>query len=110
MPVEAIESHLEFTSLAEDNFESETRDGKAEDVTENKDLDDILIKRIIGGRRKKIGSIRTLISKAGFATGVTFQELSTAGQLLQRKMLEPDLEQQAVEIIQKFREPSFLIS
>jgi len=41
--------------------------------------------------------------ESGFATGVTFQELSTAGQLLQEEFLEPALEQQAVDIIQKIQ-------
>ena len=41
--------------------------------------------------------------ESGFATGVTFQELSTAGQLLQQDLLEPGLEQQAVNIIQKIQ-------
>jgi hypothetical protein len=108
LPVEATESHLEFTSLAEDNFESETRDGKAEDVTENKNLDDILIKDN-WGQEEEDWKYQDSNIESGFATGVTFQELSTAGQLLQRKMLEPDLEQQAVAIIQKFMGPSFLI-
>ncbi|WP_077416166.1 hypothetical protein [Chryseobacterium sp. JV274] len=100
LPVEAIESHLEFTSLAEDNFESETRKGKAEDVTENKNLDDILIKDN-WGQEEEDWKYQDSNIESGFATGVTFQELSTAGQLLQRKMLEPDLELQAVAIIQK---------
>ncbi|TZF98381.1 hypothetical protein FW781_00150 (plasmid) [Chryseobacterium panacisoli] len=100
LPVEATESHLEFTSLAEDNFESETRNGKAEDVTENKNLDDILIMDN-WGQEEEDWKYQDSNIESGFATGVTFQELSTAGQLLQRKMLEPDLEQQAVAIIQK---------
>ncbi|WBV56503.1 hypothetical protein PFY10_20155 [Chryseobacterium daecheongense] len=101
LPVEATESHLEFTSLAEDNFESETRNGKAEDVTENKNLDDILIKDNWGQEEEEEWKYQDSNIESGFATGVTFQELSIAGQLLQRKMLEPDLEQQAVAIIQQ---------
>ncbi|MBP2617837.1 hypothetical protein [Chryseobacterium jejuense] len=100
LPVEATGSHLEFTSLAEDNFESETRNGKAEDVTENKNLDNILIKDN-WGQEEEDWKYQDSNIEGGFATGVTFQELSTAGQLLQRKILEPDLEQQAVAIIQK---------
>ncbi|CAA7385803.1 MULTISPECIES: hypothetical protein [Chryseobacterium] len=100
LPVEATESHLEFTSLVEDNFESETRNGKAEDVAENKNLDDILIKDN-WGQEEEDWKYQDSNIESGFATGVTFQELSTAGQLLQRNMLEPDLEQQAVAIIQK---------
>jgi len=96
LPVEATESHLEFTSLAEDNFESETRNGKSEYVTKNRNLDDI-----DGEQEEEDWKYQDSNVESGFATGVTFQELSTAGQLLQMEMLEPDLEQQAVATIQK---------
>lgn len=99
-PVEALESHLESTSLTEYNFDSETRNGKAADVTENKNLDDILIKDD-WEQEEEDWKYQDSNVESGFATGVTFQELSTAGQLLQMEMLEPDLEQQAVATIQK---------
>lgn len=39
----------------------------------------------------------------GFATGVTFDELSTVGALLQQETLEPALQEQAVEIVHKIQ-------
>lgn len=39
----------------------------------------------------------------GFATGVTFEELSTVGSLLQQEVLEPSMRQQAVGIVQKIQ-------
>ena len=42
-------------------------------------------------------------SQSGFATGVTFDELSTVGVLLQKKVLEPSQQQEAVDIVQKLQ-------
>ncbi|MBN8785368.1 MAG: conjugal transfer protein TraD [Terrimonas ferruginea] len=39
----------------------------------------------------------------GFATGVTFDELSTVGALLQQEVLEPALQQKAVDIVQRIQ-------
>jgi hypothetical protein len=39
----------------------------------------------------------------GFATGVTFEELSTVGALLQQEVLEPALEEQAVDIVHRIQ-------
>lgn len=39
----------------------------------------------------------------GFATGVTFQELSTVGTLLQQEGLRPSLEKQAVDIVHRIQ-------
>jgi hypothetical protein len=40
---------------------------------------------------------------SGFATGVTFEELSTVGMLLQQDVLEPSQEKTAVGIVQKIQ-------
>lgn len=40
---------------------------------------------------------------SGFATGVTFEELSTVGMLLQQDVLEPSQENTAVRIVQKIQ-------
>lgn len=40
-------------------------------------------------------------SEAGLATGVTYEELTTAGQLLQHEVLAPDQEQTVVDIVQR---------
>ncbi|CAM2857635.1 conjugal transfer protein TraD [Chryseobacterium flavum] len=42
-------------------------------------------------------------SDNGFATGVTFDELSTVGALLQQDVLEPALQQKAVDIVQRIQ-------
>lgn len=42
-------------------------------------------------------------SDNGFATGVTFNELSTVGALLQQDVLEPASQQQAVDIVQRLQ-------
>jgi len=42
-------------------------------------------------------------SDSGFATGVTFEELSTVGMLLQQKVLEPSQHNKAVGIVQKIQ-------
>jgi len=39
----------------------------------------------------------------GFATGVTFEELSTVGMMLQQEMPEPSLEKEVVAIVQKIQ-------
>ena len=43
------------------------------------------------------------ISDNGFATGVTFDELTTVGALLQHDKLEPALQQKAVDIVQRIQ-------
>lgn len=86
------------------NFESETREEAFENIPTKKDLDDILAKDIdLEEEEDEWQYQNDPLVESGFATGVTFQELSTAGQLLQQDMLEPDLEQQAVTIIQKIQ-------
>lgn len=39
----------------------------------------------------------------GFATGVTFDELSTVGELLQKEVLEPSQQYEAVDIVQRIQ-------
>ena len=93
-PIEAFESHLESTLLTEYNFDSETRNGKAADVIQNKNLDDILITD--DWEQEEDWKYQDSNVESGFASGVTVQELRIAGQLVQMEMLDPDLEQQAV--------------
>ncbi|MCS3869490.1 vacuolar-type H+-ATPase subunit I/STV1 [Chryseobacterium ginsenosidimutans] len=85
-----------------DNFDSETKEEVIENTTSNKELDEILVKNNDEEDEEEDWQYQDDSKiESGFATGVTFQELSTAGQLLQQDVLEPDLEQQAVHIIQK---------
>lgn len=85
-------------------FESETKGEQFENIPLKKDLDEILINNNDWEEEEEEWYNQNNSEiESGFATGVTFQELSTAGQLLQEEILEPDLEQQAVDIIRKIQ-------
>jgi len=86
-----------------DNFDSETKEQEIDQPNEKKSLGNILVKNNDWEEEEdwQYGDFSEI--ESGFATGVTFQELSTAGQLLQEEVLEPALEQQAVNIIQKIQ-------
>jgi len=101
-PINTNERQNEFTLQAEDNFESEIVEEEFDNVDQNKNIDDILIKNV-DREEEEDWKYQDSTIEGGFATGVTFHELSTASQLLQLDMLEPDLEQQAVNIIQKIQ-------
>ncbi|WP_407503334.1 hypothetical protein [Elizabethkingia miricola] len=103
LPITVIKGQDEANVLTKDNFESETIDKEVERVGESKNLDDILVKDEDREEQEEDWKFQASIIESGFATGVTFQELSTAGQLLQQDKLEPDLQQQAVDIIQRIQ-------
>ncbi|MFP3596879.1 conjugal transfer protein TraD [Chryseobacterium sp. SIMBA_029] len=52
---------------------------------------------------KEWGQYRVSDGEDGFATGVTFEELSTVGMLLQQEKPEPSLEKTAVDIVHKIQ-------
>jgi hypothetical protein len=52
---------------------------------------------------KEWGKYRVSDGEDGFATGVTFEELSTVGMLLSQEMPEPSLQKQAVDIVRKIQ-------
>ncbi|KQT15126.1 hypothetical protein ASG31_16135 [Chryseobacterium sp. Leaf404] len=86
------------------NFDSETKEEVSENTASKKELDEILVKNNDWEDEEEDWQYQDDSKiESGFATGVTFQELSTAGQLLQQDVLEPDFEQQAVNIIQKIQ-------
>lgn len=103
LPMEATQGHFEPCSLGEGNFESETNDNVFEDIQDTITLPDISIKVNVWDEEEEDWKDQDSQFESGFASGVTFQELSTAGQLLQEELPEPDLEQQAVNIIQKIQ-------
>lgn len=103
-PSDVNQGQGESTVPKANNFDLETREEAFENIPVKKDLDDILDKDIDWEEEEDEWQYQNdPIVESGFATGVTFQELSTAGQLLQQDMLEPDLEQQAVTTIQKIQ-------
>ncbi|AYM99204.1 hypothetical protein [Chryseobacterium sp. 3008163] len=104
LPSDADQGHDESSTVNANNFDPETKEKVIENTASKKELDEILIKNNDQEDEEEDWQYQNdSIIESGFATGVTFQELSTAGQLLQRDVLEPDLEQQAVHIIQKIQ-------
>lgn len=103
LPIDTNERQNESTLQAENNFESEIVEEEFENVDQAKNLNDILVKNDEWEQENEDWKYENSTIESGFATGVTFQELSTAGELLQQDVLKPDLEQQAVNIIQKIQ-------
>lgn len=104
VPSDADQGQEEFNVHTVNTFDSETKEEVFENIASKKELEDILIRNNDWDDGEEDWQYQDDSKiESGFATGVTFQELSTAGQLLQQDMLEPDLEQQAVTIIQKIQ-------
>ena len=104
VPSDFNQGQGESIVLKSNNFDSETKEEAFENTPSKKQLDDLLVKDSDWEDEEEDWQYQNDPKiESGFATGVTFQELSTAGQLLQQDLLEPDLEQQAVNIIQKIQ-------
>jgi hypothetical protein len=104
VPSDVDQGQSESIVLKANNFDSETKEEVFENTASKKELDEILVKNNDLEDEEEDWQYQDDSKiESGFATGVTFQELSTAGQLLQQDVLEPDLEQQAVTIIQKIQ-------
>ncbi|WP_312822731.1 hypothetical protein [Epilithonimonas sp.] len=102
LPIDTNEGQNNVPFTEENNFESETTEEELENVDTAKNLGEISVKNE-DWQEDEDWKYQHSNVESGVATGVTFQELSTAGQLLQEETLEPDLEQQAVDIIQKIQ-------
>lgn len=103
-PSDVDQGQGESIVLKANNFDSETKEDVLENMASKKELDEILVKNNDWEDEEEDWQYQHDSKiESGFATGVTFQELSTAGQLLQQEFLEADLEQQAVTIIQKIQ-------
>lgn len=102
LPFDTNEGQNNVPFTEENNFESETTEEEFEDVDTAKNLGEISVENE-DWQEDENWKYQHSNVESGFATGVTFQELSTAGQLLQEETLGPDLEQQAVDIIQKIQ-------
>ena len=104
VPSDADQGQDEFNVRTVNTFDSETKDEVSENTVLMKELKDILVENSDWEYEEEDWQYQEDSKiESGFATGVTFQELSTAGQLLQQDVLKPDLEQQAVNIIQKIQ-------
>jgi len=102
LPIDTNEGQNNVPFTEENNFESETTEEEFENVDTAKNLGEISVKNE-DWQEDEDWKYQHSNVESGFATGVTFQELSTAGQLLQEETLEPDVETQAVDIIQKIQ-------
>jgi hypothetical protein len=103
-PSDADQDQDESILLKANNFDSETKKEVFENTASKKEIGDILVKNNDWDDEEEDWPYNNDSKiESGFATGVTFQELSTAGQLLQQDLLEPYLKQQAVHIIQKIQ-------
>ncbi|WP_345990034.1 hypothetical protein AAEU33_20515 [Chryseobacterium sp. Chry.R1] len=101
---EANQRQSSVHSHQEDNFESETKKTSLESKYVKKDLHELLVKsEMLMEEEEDWRYEMKVIHESGFATGVTFQELNAAGQLLQEDELEPGLEEQSVDILQKIQ-------
>jgi len=104
MPSDADKGQVESIVPKAHNFDSETKKEVFENTASKKEIDEILVKNNDWVDEEEDWQYQDDSKiESGFATGVTFQELSTAEQLLQQDVLEADLEQQAVHIIQKIQ-------
>ncbi|GGG62629.1 hypothetical protein [Epilithonimonas arachidiradicis] len=105
LPSSSAQRQFVTAEVRTDNFDSETKEQEIDQPTDKKSLEDILVKSDDWEEEEEDWQYENFSEiESGFATGVTFQELSTVGQLLQEEFLEPALEQQAVNIIQKIQE------
>jgi len=99
-PINDIQSQGQNRRENHNNFDPETKNNEADVTYLDKNSDQIFVNSgdwVEDDWRYE----EELKIESGFATGVTFQELSAAGQMLQEKVLEPALEKEAVNIIQK---------
>lgn len=103
-PSDVDQGQEESIVLKANNFDLETKEEVFENTASKKELDEIPVKNNDWEDEEEDWQYQDDSKiESGFATGVTFQELSTAGQLLQQDVLEPDLKKQAVHIIQKIQ-------
>lgn len=104
LPTSATERQSEKRADKPDNFEVETNeaDFASEIPQEELDEDFGFVPNFEDeeeeGRRQGFPG-----SDNGFATAVTFDELMTVGALLEQEILEPELQQKAVDIVQRIQ-------
>lgn len=102
VPSYADQSQSENNKMGVPIFESETNSQGFDNNDLKKNLDQILARSEVWEEEEEDWVDEMEIEvESGFATGVTFQELNTAGHLLQQDMMESDLKQQTVDIIQR---------
>lgn len=104
VPMNAAKRQIDKSENIPDNFEPETKESDFAREIPQEELDEVF-----GGvpdleeEEEEWNGYGDANSDNGFATGVTFDELSTVGALLQQDVLEPALQQKAVNIVQRIQ-------
>ncbi|HRN72213.1 MAG TPA: conjugal transfer protein TraD [Ginsengibacter sp.] len=102
MPKDTINSQSNKSEDTAGSFESETGKTGFENQIPQEELDEVF-----GSvsdweeEEEEWEGYRQANGDNGFATGVTFDELSTVGAVLQQDMPEPSLQKKAVDIVQR---------
>lgn len=104
VPMSATKSQFEKRTDILDNFEAETNQtGLVNEIPQEELDEDFGIVPNFEDEEEE-WRIQGLPGRDnGFATGVTFDELTTVGVLLEQKMLEPALQQRAVDIVRRIQ-------
>jgi len=100
----AKEGHKEKGIILEPSFATTSEDNHYSSVTIQEEPDDVSrIEIDLEEEEEELRGYGTPNGEDGFATGVTFEELSTVGALLQQGVLEPAQQRQAVDIVQSMQ-------
>ena len=104
VPNAANESHKKETDVEPANFEIEIEKEGSEINILPEEMDEVFGQAPdLEEEEEEWHRYREPNGESGFATGVTFEELSTVGLLLQQEELEPSLKEQTVRIVQKIQ-------
>jgi len=103
MPMNASKRQTDKSKSIPDNFETETEEKALGLVIPQEELDEVFGSMPDLEDEEEWSEYGDADSDNGFATGVTFDELSTVGALLQQDVLEPALQQKAVNIVQRIQ-------
>ncbi len=103
-PKNTAQEQLDKPQEKSDNFEEETqKKGFAREIPQE-ELDEVFnTEPDLEEEEEEWNGNGTYEDEDGFATGVTFEELSTVGVLLQKEKLEPAQKETAVNIVQKIQ-------
>jgi hypothetical protein len=103
-PTNAIKSQKEKPAIDDSSFDPETEDEGFAIVIPQEELDEVFSEEPdFSEEEEEWSRYGEPNGEDGFATGVTFEELSTVGTLLQQERLEPVLQKQAVAIVHKIQ-------
>jgi len=86
-----------------DNFDSETSEKDFEGQIPQEELEDVLGSVPVWEEEDEWNEYGNEYGDNGFATGVTFEELSTVGVVLRQNTPEPALQEKAVDIVQRLQ-------